>query len=58
MGPRCPRGYSGLTRGVGRAELARATIESMAFQTRDILETLKKNAMPTPKEMKVDGGAQ
>lgn len=48
---------AGLTRGVGRAELARATIESMAFQTRDILETLKKNAMPTPKKMKVDGGA-
>ena len=27
----------GLTRGVGKAELARAAIEAMAFQTRDII---------------------
>ena len=47
----------GLTRGVGKAELARATIESMAFQTRDVLETIKKNGVSTPKELKVDGGA-
>ena len=48
---------TGLTRGVGKAELARATIESMAFQTRDVLETLKRNGMPTPEKLKVDGGA-
>ena len=47
----------GLTRGVGKAELARATIESMAFQTRDVLETIKKNGVSAPKKLKVDGGA-
>ena len=29
----------------------------MAFQTRDVLETLKRNGMPTPEKLKVDGGA-
>ena len=48
---------TGLTRGVGKAELARATIESMAFQTRDVLETIKKNGTLTPEKLKVDGGA-
>ena len=47
----------GLTRGVGKAELARATIESMAFQTRDVLETIKKNGVSAPEKLKVDGGA-
>jgi glycerol kinase len=47
----------GLTRGVGKAELARATIEAMAFQTRDVLETIEKNGIPTPERLKVDGGA-
>ena len=48
---------TGLTRGVGKAELARATIESMAFQTRDVLESIKRNGMTTPEKLKVDGGA-
>ena len=47
----------GLTRGVGRAELARATIEAMAFQTRDIIEAIKNNGISTPEKLKVDGGA-
>ena len=47
----------GLTRGVGKAELARAAIEAMAFQTRDIIEAIKNNGIPTPKKLKVDGGA-
>ena len=48
---------TGITRGVGKAELARATIESMAFQTRDVLESIKRNGMTTPEKLKVDGGA-
>ena len=47
----------GLTRGVGKAELARATIEAMAFQTRDIIEAIKNNGISTPEKLKVDGGA-
>jgi len=47
----------GLTRGIGKAELARATIESMAFQTRDVLETIKENGALAPEKLKVDGGA-
>ena len=47
----------GLTRGVGKAELARAAIEAMAFQTRDIIEAMKNNGISTPEKLKVDGGA-
>ena len=47
----------GLTRGVGKAELARAAIEAMAFQTRDIIEAIKNNGISTPEKLKVDGGA-
>ena len=47
----------GLTRGVGKAELARATIEAMAFQTRDIIEAIKNSGISTPEKLKVDGGA-
>ncbi len=43
----------GLTRGSGRAEVARAALEAIAFQTRDILEA----AGVRGKELKVDGGA-
>jgi glycerol kinase len=44
---------SGLTRGTGRAELARAALEAIAYQTRDVVE-----AMPVrPEVLRADGGA-
>jgi glycerol kinase len=47
----------GLTRGVGRAHLARAAIEAMAYQTRDVVEVMN-HASGLPLEvLRVDGGA-
>jgi glycerol kinase len=45
----------GLTRGVGRAHLARAVVESMAFQVRDVIDAMT-GASPL-EVLRVDGGA-
>ena len=46
----------GLSRGLGRAHLARALVEAMAFQVRDVVEAMA--ASPTaPSVLRVDGGA-
>lgn len=47
----------GITRGTGRAELARATVESMAFQTRDVVDAMTAASGHTIPELRVDGGA-
>ncbi|MEZ5378989.1 MAG: glycerol kinase GlpK [Acidimicrobiales bacterium] len=47
----------GLTRGTGRAELARAVVESMAFQVRDVLDAMGAASGRPPAELRVDGGA-
>jgi glycerol kinase len=47
----------GLTRGTGRAELARAVVESMAYQTRDVVELMTEAADQRLAELRVDGGA-
>ena len=47
----------GITRGTTDAHLARAAVESMAFQTRDLLEAMQKDAKAKQIELKVDGGA-
>ncbi|HEY5285707.1 MAG TPA: FGGY-family carbohydrate kinase, partial [Solirubrobacteraceae bacterium] len=47
----------GLTRGTGRAHLARATLEAIAYQTVDALQAMGE-ASPEPlRELRVDGGA-
>ncbi|NOZ31623.1 MAG: glycerol kinase GlpK [Alphaproteobacteria bacterium] len=47
----------GLTRNSGRAELARAALESVAFQTRDLLEAMKKDWPDRQiSVLRVDGG--
>jgi len=46
----------GLTRGSGRAHLARAALESMAYQIRDVAEDMRKNGIEVS-ELRVDGGA-
>jgi len=50
-------GIFGLTRGTEKAHLIRATLESLAFQTFDILEVMEKDAGIQLKTLKVDGGA-
>jgi glycerol kinase len=47
----------GITRGTGRAELARATLESMAYQTRDVVEAMTAASGHEVTELRVDGGA-
>jgi len=47
----------GLTRGSGRAHLARAALEAIAYQTRDVLESMEKDSGISLKTLAVDGGA-
>ena len=47
----------GLTRGSTSAHLARATLEAMAYQTRDVLDAMQQDAEVPLAELKVDGGA-
>jgi glycerol kinase len=46
----------GLTRGSGRAELTRAVLESVAFQTRDVLDAMESDSGIAMSELRVDGG--
>jgi glycerol kinase len=46
----------GLTRGAGKKELVRATLESMAYQTTDLFDCMCDFAGETPTTLKVDGG--
>ena len=48
---------SGLTRGTGRAHIIRAALESIAYQTRDVLQAMNKDAGIILKTLQVDGGA-
>jgi len=47
----------GLTRGSNAAHLARATLESIAYQTADLLDAMQADSGIALKELRVDGGA-
>lgn len=47
----------GLTRGTTKAHLIRATLQSLAYQTKDVLEAMEKDSGISLKKLKVDGGA-
>jgi len=47
----------GITRGTTRAHIARATLESIAFQTRDVVEAMEQESGVAMPELRVDGGA-
>jgi glycerol kinase len=47
----------GLTRGTTRAHLVRATLDSLAYQTKDILLAMEQDTGIQLKKLKVDGGA-
>ena len=47
----------GLTRNTKAAHLARAAVESMAYQTRDVLDAMQRDAGLALAHLKVDGGA-
>ena len=48
---------SGLTRGTGRAHIVRAALESIAYQSRDIVEAMSQDSGIELNELRVDGGA-
>lgn len=47
----------GLTRGSGRAHIARAALESIAYQSRDVAEVMERDSAIELNELRVDGGA-
>ena len=47
----------GLTRGTAKAHIARAALESIAFQSAELLEAMQKDAGEKLSELRVDGGA-
>lgn len=47
----------GLTRDTGKEHIIKATLESLAFQTKDILNAMQEDAGVTLASLKVDGGA-
>lgn len=47
----------GLTRGTTDAHIARAALESIAFQSRDVIDAMQKDSGISIKELRVDGGA-
>lgn len=47
----------GISRGTTRAHIVRAALEAMAWQTADLLETVRKDANATITALRVDGGA-
>lgn len=47
----------GITRGTGKAEIARATVESMAYQVRGVVDAMAAGSGLELSELRVDGGA-
>ena len=50
-------GIFGITRGTTGSHLVRAALEAMCYQTRDVLEAMRKDSGLDIKTLKVDGGA-
>lgn len=55
--PRARGGIFGLSRGANRAHIVRATLEAIAFQTRDVVDAMQTEAGVNLAELRVDGGA-
>ena len=47
----------GLTRGTGREQIIRATLDSIAYQTRDVVDAMNCDGSATVHELRADGGA-
>ncbi|PSQ30581.1 glycerol kinase [Halobacteriales archaeon SW_6_65_46] len=47
----------GMTRGTEKSHIVRATLESIAYQTRDIVEAMETDSGVEPTRVRVDGGA-
>ena len=49
--------FSGITAGTDRARMVRAALESIAYQTRELVEAMESDSGHKLKELRVDGGA-
>jgi glycerol kinase len=47
----------GITRGTSKEQVVRATVEAMAYQTRDVLEAMRQDSGVEVAALRVDGGA-
>lgn len=47
----------GITRGTSKSHFVRATLESLAYQSRDLIEAMEKDSGISLTKLKVDGGA-
>ena len=47
----------GITRGTSRSTVVRATLESLAYQTRDVVEAMQRDSGIRLRQLRVDGGA-
>jgi glycerol kinase len=47
----------GITQGTNRNHVVRAALESIAYQTREVVEAMARDAGATPERLRVDGGA-
>ena len=54
---RCKGAIFGLTRGSNRGHLARAAIEAMAYQSKDLVKVMEADLNEKIRHIKVDGGA-
>lgn len=48
---------TGITRGTTKAHIARAAVEAMAYQTKDVIDAMTADSGVAPTELRVDGGA-
>jgi glycerol kinase len=55
--PRAQGAFFGLTRGTTQGQLIRASLEGMAFQVKDLLDSMRKDCGERVKILRVDGGA-
>ena len=54
---KCQGAIFGLTRGVTHKHMVRAALESLAYQSKDLVELMKADSGKTIRKLKVDGGA-
>lgn len=54
---KCRGAIFGITRGTSREDITKATLDSLAYQTRDVLDAMKKTCNTDIVTLQVDGGA-
>ncbi len=54
---KCRGAIFGLTRGTSKADITKATLNALAYQTRDVLDAMSQDSNQKILELKVDGGA-